>query len=228
MLLRNLLSWLTPVAVLLGFVAVWYWAVPIQPELAELHETIEHLRSWNEARPFLYGTGFLTASIVLMVLPFPLFMLAFIAGAIFDFWHAVLLVSIASTLGATLLMLASRYVLARHLWDRLPGYSRLNSTIERDGAMAFLSLRLVPGMPFYGLNIAAGLTSLNLRHFVLYTLIGKLPLIMVFAGAGAQLAEIEHVSDAMNAKVIALLTLLAVFPLLAMWASRQIRKVQAD
>lgn len=224
---RSLPTWLAPVAILLGFLALQYWAVPIQPELAELHETIDRLRDWTAAQPLLYAAGFLLAAVGLSALPFPLFMLALAAGAIFDFWHAVLLVSVGSTIGGTLTMLASRHMLAERL-QRLAIIARLNGSIRRGGALAFLSLRLMPGVPFHGLSLAAGLTSLSLRAFVVNTMIGKLPLIVVFAGAGAQLAEIDSAGDVMTGRVIALLVLLAAFPMLALWAARLIRRGRAD
>ncbi len=223
---RYPLIWLTPVAILLGFLALHYWAVPIQPKLTELHEGIARLHGWIRAQPLLYGAGFLAAAVALSALPFPLFMLAFAGGAVFDFWPAVLLVSIGSTIGGTLSMLASRHILAGRL-QRMSVIRRLNSSITHGGALAFLSLRLMPGIPFCGLSLAAGLTTLSLHSFVVNTMIGKLPLIMIFAGAGAQLAEIDSASDVISGQMIGLLILLAVFPLLAMWISQRIKKGQA-
>ncbi|MBK4214487.1 TVP38/TMEM64 family protein [Paracoccus caeni] len=231
-MIRFLTTWLPAIVIAIGVAALWHWAVPVQPELTELHGTIERFRRWNDARPLFYAAGFFGASIGLLLLPVPLVLLALIAGAIFDFWPGLVLISAASTIAATLLMLASRYVLAGPLKARLNAnltdrLERLNAAVDRDGAMTLLSLRLTPAVPFHALNLAAGLTSIRLRSYVIVTLIGKLPMIAIFVGAGNHLADVERVADIMTPRVIAILFLLAVFPWLARWTARQIRKARA-
>ena len=231
-MIRILTTWLPAIVIALGVAALWHWAVPVQPELTELHGTIDRLRRWNDARPLFYAAGFFGASIGLLLLPVPLILLALISGAIFDFWPGLALISVASTIAATLLMLAARYLLAGPLKARLSAglaqrLDRLNAAVDRDGAMALLTLRLTPAVPFHALNLAAGLTSIRLRSYVIVTLIGKLPMIAIFVGAGNHLAEIETVADIMTPQVIAILILLAVFPWLARWSARQIRKARA-
>ena len=222
---RFLTTWLPAIMIALAVAAIWHWAVPVQPELTELHDTIERFRRWNDARPLFYMTGFFLGCIGLTLVPFPMVFLALTAGAIFDFWPGLVLVSIAATIGATLLMLAARHLLSDWLNRRFgPFTQRLNAAIDSGGAMAMLSLRLTPAVPYYAVNLLSGLTSISLRSFVLTTFIGKLPMTAVFVGAGNHLAEIERVRDIMTADVLAMLFLLAIFPWLARWAARRIRK----
>lgn len=226
---RFLTTWLPAIVIALAVAAIWHWAGPVQPELTELHDTIERFRRWNDARPLFYMAGFFFACIGLTLLPFPIVLLALTAGAIFDFWPGLVLVTVATTIGATLLMLAARYLFSDWLNRRFGSFTqRLNTAIDSDGPMAMLSLRLTPAVPYYAVNVLSGLTSLNLRSFVLTTFVGKLPMTAVFVGAGNHLAEIERVQDIMTANVLAMLFLLAIFPWLARWAARRIRRALAE
>ncbi len=224
---RYILPWLTTAAIALGVAVVLFWAASIQPELTELHGTIDRLRRWYDARPLYYATGFIGAATLLAMLPFPLVLLALFSGAVFDFWVGLALITLSSTLGAALSMLLARLALSRWETQRGRFVARLNDAIERDGAIALLSLRLTPGVPFFWVNVAAGLTSMNLRSYVVATLFGKLPMNAVFVGAGNHLAEIERVGDILTPNVIALLIVLAIFPWLARWAARKVRRVRA-
>lgn len=225
---RRFLPWIFPVAVALAVAAIWYWRGPVQPELTQLHWTIDRWRDWSDGRPILSVTAFLLASVLLNAMPLPVLVpISIAAGAIFDFWPALAMVSLTSTLAACLSMQAARHGLTGRLGILQALADRLDRALARGGSLALLSLRLAPGMPFFALNFAAGLSRIGLRPFALTTFLGKLPAIAILAGAGNQLADIRRVSDIMTPEVIAMLALLAVFPLLARWAVAAVRTARA-
>ena len=137
------------------------------------------------------------------------------AGAVFGFWWALLLVSFASTIGATLAMLAARYLLGdyvqRHFESQL---KRINEGIDREGAFYLFSLRLVVLVPFFVINLAMGLTRIRVPTFYLVSQAGMLAGTMVYVNAGTQLADIARPSDIFSVELIVALALLGLLPLL--------------
>jgi len=137
-------------------------------------------------------------------------------GAIFGLIKGTLLVSFASTIGATLAFLASRYLfrdsLQRRFSDRL---HIINQGIEKDGAYYLFTLRLVPAFPFFIINIVMGLTPIKTLTFALVSQVGMLAATIVFVNAGTQLAKISTLKDIFSPELIISFTLLGVFPLIA-------------
>ena len=146
------------------------------------------------------------------------------AGAIFGFWTGFILVSFASTIGATIAFLLTRYLfhdaVQRKFGDKL---AKLNAGIEREGAMYVFSLRLVPFIPFFVINSVLALTKLKAVTFYWASQIGMLLGTAVYVNAGTQLATIETMGDIVDIRIIASFLLLAVFPFIAKWLLRLIR-----
>lgn len=138
------------------------------------------------------------------------------AGALFGFWQGALFVSFASTIGATLAFLVSRYLLRDfvqlHLGDKLKG---INEGMAKDGALYLFMLRLVPAFPFFLINLLMGLTHIRTRTYYWVSQLGMLAGTMVYVNAGTQLAHIESLSDIMSPEVLLSFALLGVFPLIA-------------
>jgi len=138
------------------------------------------------------------------------------AGALFGLWQGTLLVSFASSIGATLAFLTSRYLLRdyvqRHFGDKLKG---INEGMAKDGVLYLFMLRLVPIFPFFLINLLMGLTQIPTRTFYWVSQLGMLAGTMVYVNAGTQLAHIESLSDIMSPGVLLSFALLGVFPLIA-------------
>ena len=138
------------------------------------------------------------------------------AGALFGLWQGTLLVSFASSIGATLAFLTSRYLLRdyvqRHFGDKLKG---INEGMAKDGVLYLFMLRLVPIFPFFLINLLMGLTQIPTRTFYWVSQLGMLAGSMVYVNAGTQLAHIESLSDIMSPGVLLSFALLGVFPLIA-------------
>ncbi|MFM7037822.1 MAG: TVP38/TMEM64 family protein [Planctomycetaceae bacterium] len=146
-------------------------------------------------------------------------------GWLFGFWSALLLVSFASTSGASLAFLASRWFLGRRL-QGLYGVriGELQEAIERDGVQYLLMLRLLPLMPFFLVNLLLGLTRMRLRTFWWASQLGMLPGTAVFVAAGAatptlrQLAD-EGLSGIMKPQLMLTFAMLGCLPIFIRWVA---------
>ena len=140
------------------------------------------------------------------------------AGALFGLVTGTVLVSFASSIGATLAFLMARYLLRDTVQKRFSSrLEAINRGMERDGALYLFTLRLVPLFPFFVINLVMGLTNLKTLTFFLVSQVGMLAGTIVFVNAGTQLADIEAVGDVLSPGLIASFVLLGVFPLLARW-----------
>jgi uncharacterized membrane protein YdjX (TVP38/TMEM64 family) len=141
--------------------------------------------------------------------------LSLVGGALFGRWVGVAVVSVASTCGASLAFLGSRYLfrgwVRRRFGDRLGVIDR---GIERDGAWYLLTLRMAPYVPFFLINLGLGLTPMRLVTFALVSWLGMLPATFVIVNAGTALAGLEKPSDALSPTFVGSLALLGLLPLL--------------
>lgn len=138
------------------------------------------------------------------------------AGALFGFGWGLLLASFASSIGATLAFLASRYLLRD--WVKSTFSKKLKSIdqgIEKDGAFYLLSLRLVPLFPFFIINLVMGVTTIRTWTFYWVSQVGMLIGTAVYVNAGTQLVEVKQLADIISTDLILSFVLLGVFPLLA-------------
>ena len=139
-----------------------------------------------------------------------------VAGAIFGLLWATVIVSFASSIGATLALLVSRFLLRdwvqSKFGDRL---QTINDGIKKDGAFYLFTLRLVPAFPFFVINLVMGLTPIRTLVFYLVSQIGMLAGTIVYVNAGTQIAKIESLSGILSPGLIISFTLLGIFPLIA-------------
>ncbi len=135
-------------------------------------------------------------------------------GALFGLWVGTLVVSFASTIGATLACVVSRFVL-RDWVQRRFGHKmeQINQGIEREGSFYLLTLRLVPIFPFWMINLVMGLTRMKLRTFFWVSQVGMLPGTLVYVNAGRELGRIESMGDILSPGLILSFVLLGIFPL---------------
>lgn len=144
--------------------------------------------------------------------------LTLLGGALFGLWPGILLVSFASTLGATLAMLTSRYLLRDWVQRRFAGPMRtVNEGVCRDGAFYLFALRLMPLFPFFLVNLLAGVTRLSVRRYWWVSQAGMLPGAIVYLNAGHQLGQIASLRDILSPGVVFAFTLLGLLPLITRW-----------
>jgi dihydrolipoamide dehydrogenase len=151
-------------------------------------------------------------------------------GAIFGLWIGLLLVSFASSIGATLAFLVARFLLKDYVQDKFGDrLNAINEGIAKDGAFYLFTLRLVPVFPFFVINLVMGLTPIRVGIFYIVSQIGMLAGTFVFVNAGTQLAKIDSLSGILSPGLIFSFVLLGIFPLIAkkIIAMIKARKVMA-
>lgn len=145
-------------------------------------------------------------------------------GAVFGLLMGTFLVSVASTIGATLAFLVSRFLLRDAVQNRFgESLGAFNAGIEKDGAFYLFTLRLVPAFPFFVINLVMGLTRIRALTFMLVSWVGMLAGTLVYVNAGTQIAQIDSLQGVLSPGLIVSFTLLGLFPLIARKALEFIR-----
>ena len=147
-----------------------------------------------------------------------------LAGTLFGLVTGVIVVSFASTLGATLAFLVARYLFRDTLQERYAGKLQLiNDGVEKEGPLYLFAMRLVPLFPFFLVNILMGFTKLKTITFAWVSQIGMLAGTVVFVYAGTQLAQIDSLSSILSPGLLLAFALLGVFPVVAKKIMNKIR-----
>ncbi|SME89204.1 TVP38/TMEM64 family protein [Pseudobacteriovorax antillogorgiicola] len=137
-------------------------------------------------------------------------------GAVFGVALGTVVVSFASTIGATCAFLVSRYLLQGAVQEKFGDkLKKINQGIQEEGAFYLFTLRLVPAFPFFVINLVMGITPIRTVVFFFVSQIGMLPGTIVYVNAGTQLAQIEAVRDILSIELIGSFVLLGVFPIIA-------------
>ncbi|MDP3351610.1 MAG: FAD-dependent oxidoreductase [Hydrogenophaga sp.] len=200
--------------------------------------SLEYLKQSQASFEALYASQPLKVSLVYFAiyvaataLSFPgAAIITLAGGAIFGLWWGTLLVSFASSLGATLAFLVSRFVLRDSIEAKFGNrLAEINRGIEKDGAFYLFTLRLIPVVPFFVINLVMGLTKMKALTFYAVSQIGMLAGTLVYVNAGTQLAQIDSLQGILSPALLGSFVLLGVFPLIAKWivGLMQKRKVYA-
>jgi pyruvate/2-oxoglutarate dehydrogenase complex dihydrolipoamide dehydrogenase (E3) component/uncharacterized membrane protein YdjX (TVP38/TMEM64 family) len=175
------------------------------------------LQDWRAAHPVGAAAGFFAAYVAVTGLSLPgATLLTLAAGALFGWLWGTLLVSFASSIGATVAFLASRFVL-RDWVQRSYGaqLQAIDRGVEKDGGLYLFTLRLIPAVPFFVVNLALGLTRMRVRTFYWVSQLGMLAGTLVYVYAGTQLGKIGSLRDVVSPGLIGALVALGIFPLVA-------------
>ncbi|MGO3454918.1 MAG: VTT domain-containing protein [Marinomonadaceae bacterium] len=172
---------------------------------------------WRAESPLLVGSAFLLLYVIVTALSLPgAVIMTLAAGTLFGLFWGTVIVSFASSIGATLAFLVSRYLLRD--WVQTKFGSRLkafNEGVEKDGAFYLFTLRLVPVFPFFLINLLMGLTALRALTFYWVSQVGMLVGTVVYVNAGTQLGQLESLSGILSPSLLLSFVLLGVFPLIA-------------
>jgi pyruvate/2-oxoglutarate dehydrogenase complex dihydrolipoamide dehydrogenase (E3) component/uncharacterized membrane protein YdjX (TVP38/TMEM64 family) len=185
--------------------------------LESLKSNQESLTQYIEANWLVAFIGYLVTYAAATALSVPgAAILTLGAGALFGFGWGLLLASFASSIGATLAFLASRFLLRDWVKSTFSKkLSAIDKGIEKDGAFYLLSLRLVPVFPFFMINLVMGVTGIKTFTYYWVSQLGMLVGTAVYVNAGTQLIEINQLSDIVSGDLILSFVLLGVFPLIA-------------
>jgi uncharacterized membrane protein YdjX (TVP38/TMEM64 family) len=136
-------------------------------------------------------------------------------GAMFGLVIGTIVISFASTIGATLACLVARYLLREGVQKKFKDkLVRINAGIDKEGGFYLFSLRLVPIFPFFVINLVMGLTSIPLRTFFWVSQLGMLPGTVVYVNAGKELAKIDSLAGILSPGLLVSFVLLGLLPIL--------------
>jgi pyruvate/2-oxoglutarate dehydrogenase complex dihydrolipoamide dehydrogenase (E3) component/uncharacterized membrane protein YdjX (TVP38/TMEM64 family) len=177
----------------------------------------DQLIAWRDSQPLLVAGLFFLVYVLVTALSLPgAAVMTLAVAAVFGLWWGLLLVSFASSIGATLAFLIARFLLRepvqRRYGERLKA---INTGVERDGAWYLFSLRLVPIFPFFVINLVMGLTPIRTWTFYWVSQLGMLAGTLVYVNAGTRLAELESTAGILSPGLLGSFVLLGLFPLLA-------------
>ena len=199
------------------------WLRQQQIDLDALRAGLDRFEAARAARPLLFAGVFFAAYVAVAALSLPLAVwMTLAAGALFGFWWGLLIVSFASTIGATLAFLAARFFLRDWVRARLGARAQaIDKGLQRDGPFYLFTLRLIPVIPFFAVNLLMGLTPIPVLTFYLVSQAGMLAGTAVYVNAGTQLAALESLSGILSPPLLISFALLGLFP----WIARMVLNV---
>ncbi len=188
--------------------------------LDSLKQNIKWLIIWANEEFLLSRLVFFISYIIFAGLSFPLLpsVLTIAAGALFGVLEGVIIVSFASTIGACLCFLISRYFLSDFVNDKfLKKKSVIIKKFNEDCSLYLLSLRLIPTISFILINLVMGVLPISLKKFYYISQLGMLPATIVYVNAGSEISKVNNMHDIMSFSLLLSFTLIAVFPFLTKW-----------
>ena len=185
--------------------------------LATIKSRQAELDNWRAGQPLGAALMFFAAYVAVTALSLPgAAIMTLAAGAVFGLGWGMLIVSFAASVGATLAFLTSRWLLGswvqQRFGDRL---AALNAGVAKEGGFYLFTLRLVPVLPFFVINLAMGLTPIRPLTFYWVSQLGMLAGTFVYVNAGTQLARIDSLAGIVSPGLLGSLVLLGIFPLIA-------------
>ncbi len=224
---RNRLLLLLALVVLV--VAFFWFGLDRYFTLEEVKARQVQFKALFGEHPLTVASAFLVAYVAVTGLSLPgALLMTLLAGAIFGLLWGTVIVSFASSIGATLAFLASRFLfhdaVQHRFGDKL---GTINRGVEREGAFYLFTLRLVPIFPFFLVNLVMGLTPIPARTFYWVSQVGMLLGTIVYVNVGTQLAQLESLEGILSADLIASFVLLGLLPLAArkaveLWKARKV------
>ncbi len=175
------------------------------------------LAGYRDAHPLGLAAAYFAAYVLMAALALPgAALLTLVGGAVFGLGWGTLMVSFASTIGATLAFLGCRFLFREAINNRFGDTLRtLDTGIRKEGPLYLFALRLVPAFPFFLVNLLMGLTPLRTWTFYWVSQLGMLAGTLVYVNAGTQLAGIDTLSGLLSPALVGSFVLLGIFPLLA-------------
>ncbi len=191
-----------------------------------LKESREYFAGIYESRPVLVVGSYMAIYILVTALSLPGAAVMTLAGGyLFGFVAGTVIVSFASSIGATLACFAARFILGNWVQERFGNRLKtVNEGIDREGSFYLFTMRLIPVIPFFVINLVMGLTKMPLWKFYIVSQVGMLPGTMVYINAGKQLADIESLSGILSPELILSFVLLGIFPLAVRKIMQFVRK----
>ena len=204
---------------ILAFLISYFYLQEIL-NLDSLKQNVNWLMMWASKEIVLSRFVFFISYIIFAGLSFPFLpgVLTVAAGALFGVVEGVILVSFASTLGACICFLLSRYFLADFVNKKF--FKKKSVMIEKfneNGPWYLLSLRLIPTISFILINLIMGVLPISIKKFYYISQLGMLPATIVYVNAGSEVSKINNINDIMSLSLLMSFALIATLPLLIKW-----------
>lgn len=211
---------------LLAIVAFFAAGGPQYFSFENLKTQQARFEAWRDLYPWQTGAAYFALFVAYTALCLPgAALLTIGAGAIFGFPWGTAIASFGAVLGSLLAFLAARFVfrdwIQRRYGARLEGVTR---GVAREGGFYLFTLRLIPALPYFLINIAMGITPIGAWTFYWVSQLAMLPSTMLYANAGTQLARLQSPQDVLSWQLLAALAALGLFPLLAKRAVEIVRR----
>ncbi len=183
--------------------------------LSYIKDSQASLQQFYQSNPVGVVAAYILIYVVVTALSLPgAVVLTLAGGALFGLLTGTIAVSIASTTGATLACLVSRFILRDWVQNKFGDkLTAINNGIEKEGGFYLFSVRLIPIFPFFVINLVMGLTTMPLRTFFWVSQLGMLPGTLVFVNAGKELGQIESAAGILSPSLILSFVILGIFPI---------------
>jgi uncharacterized membrane protein YdjX (TVP38/TMEM64 family) len=200
-----------------GILVAVFFALDLQQylTLGYLKESQARFADMYHANPGLVIGAYMGIYILVTALSLPgAAILTLAGGALFGLGTGLLIVSFASSIGATLACFVARFVLRDWVQNKFGDkLSTINDGVDREGAFYLFTLRLIPVFPFFVINLLMGLTKMPLFTFYWVSQLGMLAGTAVFVNAGKELGKIDSLSGILSPGLIGSFVILGLFPL---------------
>lgn len=197
--------------------------------LDKLKENINFLKIWVDKEFYLIRISFFILYILFSGLSFPFVptILTIAAGAMFGVIEGVIIVSFASTIGACVCFLLSRYLLKEFINEKFQKTKVIIDTkFSVNGIYYLLSLRLIPTISFVLINLIMGVLPISLFRFYYISQLGMLPATVIYVNAGSEISRVNNINDIMSFTLIMSFILVATLPLLIKFAINYVEKLK--
>ena len=205
--------------VALGLAIVAFYAFDLGQylNLQTLKDKQAAIKAFHADNPFLSSAVYFVIYVLATALSIPgAALLTLAGGAVFGLFWGTVIISFASSIGATLAFLMSRFLLRDWVTKRFgQRLAAVDQGVHREGALYLFTLRLVPVFPFFLINLLFGLTAMKARTFYWVSQLGMLAGTVVYVNAGTQLGRLDSLSGILSPGLLGAFALLGVFPLLA-------------
>jgi len=197
--------------------------------LDKLKENINFLKIWVDKEFYLIRISFFILYILFSGLSFPFVptILTIAAGAMFGVIEGVIIVSFASTIGACVCFLLSRYLLKEFINEKFQKTKVIiDNKFSVNGIYYLLSLRLIPTISFVLINLIMGVLPISLFRFYYISQLGMLPATVIYVNAGSEISRVNNINDVMSFTLIMSFILVATLPLLIKFAINYVEKLK--
>ena len=189
-------------------------------DLARIQTAIAEIKQWRLHNAELFVGLFFATYVIITATSLPIAVwMTLAAGALFGLWWGTLLGSFASSIGATVAFLSSRYFLRDWVTSKLGSRAQaIDAGLAKDGDFYLFSLRLIPILPFFVVNLLMGLTTMKSWRFYWVSQLGMLAGTIVYVNAGTQLSQLNSLSDITSPELVMSFVALALLP----WLTRRV------